>query len=203
MTYWGDSDDDAVAAVELANALDRGWRPEPAASVIRLFPDEQFLHSIQFRLEEFSGQTVTYGTGAFVALGSPLFAAASIGGSLLFNAARKRKAQAQAAPQWRVLATGMMHVTNMRLGLQGSAGWHEIAFDDIRAAECLDDGVLVYLPNASPLKIVVAWPAYLYVLLNFLVHGAVVHPTISDDIRSRAAATGRNLPAPTHPQGAS
>ncbi|HET9690476.1 MAG TPA: hypothetical protein VFP61_04950 [Acidimicrobiales bacterium] len=156
------------AAVELASALEGGWRPDPMPASIALNAGESLLVAVDFRLAEFSEQHVQVSHSSLLAFGNPLFLVGSIAASAALNAARNNAARRAAAPQWRLVAHGVMHVTDLRLGLQTMLGWWDVAYPDIRSMICLDDGVAVFLDARPPLKLVVAWPEYLYVFLNFL-----------------------------------
>lgn len=199
MADWSLEDDAILAAVQLAAALDAGWRPGAARSPITLFPGETYAQDTPFALFEFAGRDVAYRSSTFVGLGSPLFLAATVGASLALNAARRRQAEAEAAHQWRVIADGRLHVTSLRFGLQSWAGWFDIAYRDVRASECHQDGVVLFLDGRAPVKLQVAWPAYLFVLFRFLAYGEIARPDPGAEFVRRAVAAGRQLPAGMSP----
>jgi hypothetical protein len=193
---WTGAEDAYLSAAQLANSLRQGVRPPTREVPIVLGTGEGVFYSGLFDQYNFATASVSYNTGWFAAFGSPLWLAASLGGSALYNNHQKNKARDQAAAQWRIVNQGTLYLTNSRVCLQGRLGWVDIPLSEIRALECLPDGVVVYQANRPPTKIATAAVAYLYVLLSFLVHGQVVDVPLSEDFIERARSAGRSIPQP-------
>jgi hypothetical protein len=117
---WTPGEEAYLAAAQLSQALRDGWRPPPVDAPIALPADERVFHLTEFILWTFSATTARYNTGWFAAFGSPLWLAASLGGSALYNHHQRTQAEARAAAQWRLANQGILYVTGRRLCLQAA-----------------------------------------------------------------------------------
>ncbi len=166
--------DSLIAANRLSSFLRRGGSPEPILASIPLFESEQVYSAQTFSLYEFAGRNVTYNRTLF-GIGSPMMFAATLAGSALFNYSRKQRAIAEAAAQWRVVSQGTAFVTNLRFGLQGLSGWFDVPFDAIRNSDLAPyEGILFFLDGANPMKLVLPWPEYHFLLFQFLAYRRVI-----------------------------
>lgn len=106
--------------------------------------------------------------GFLVAFGDPLLLAASIGGSLLYNAHQQERARAAAAIQWRAADQGIVYLTNQRICLQGHVQWRDIPFSSLRSLDPYPDGIVLYQEGLPPTKLATSWLEYFYVMLSWL-----------------------------------
>jgi hypothetical protein len=124
------------------------------------------------------------------AFGSPLLVAATIGGSLLYNAHQRNLAERAAAIQWRTINEGAVFLTNRRICLQGRVTWVDLDYEAVRSLEALPDGVVLHQSGRPPLKLVTSWLEYFYVMLSSLALGRKVKVELDPDFVARARATG-------------
>jgi hypothetical protein len=129
-------------------------------------------------------------TGFTFAFGSPLLVAATLGGSMLYNAHQQNKARMASAIQWRVANEGTIFLTDHRICLQGRAGWADVNYDDLRSFEALPDGVVVYRNQSSPIKLTTSWLEYFFVMFSWLGFSRKIPVHLDPDIAARARATG-------------
>ncbi len=193
---WTDEDEAVIAAAELSIALQSGMRPAPINSALPTFPGEAVYSQAPSHLQVFVGASATYSRGGFVALGNPLFTAATIGASLMFNASQRRNAERQAAVQWRPANAGMCFLTSHRLAVQGSMGWFELAWGDLRNAEIDPSGIVMWGAQGAPIRMIVPGLPWHYVLLRYLAWGQLVPVPIPDDLAAKAGRFNRVLPRP-------
>jgi hypothetical protein len=191
---WTHAEDAYLAAAHLAKLLRGGGRPTSLTVPIVLAADEQAYHVDPFTQYKFAASNVSYNSGWVAAFGSPLWLAASLGGSALYNKYQRDKARAEAAAQWRVVNYGTAFLTDRRLCLQGQLAWVDIAFSTVRALEPIPEGVVIYQANQPPTMVSTPAVAYLYVLLSFLVNGRVIDVPLPHDLVSRARAAGKRIP---------
>jgi hypothetical protein len=180
-----------AAAAHLSAALAGGWRPPAVATPIALLPGEVAHASTAFRASSFTGALVPYSKGYMVGFGNPAVLAATLGGSLLYNHYKKTQAERMAAPQWRPVDDGMLHLTSQRFGLQGRLGWADIPYPDVRASHCTPHGIVLFLDGQAPLLVSTQWPEYFFVLFQWLAYEQVV-PTAA--VRDQGTAVAA-LPA--------
>jgi hypothetical protein len=163
-----------AAAASLSDALATGWRPPAAPALIALNPGEVTYASTTFHASSFTGAAVSYNKGFMVGLGNPVVLAATLGGSLLYNQHQKTKAQRTAAPQWRPLDGGVLHLTSERFGLQGRLRWAEIPYPAVRASDCVPQGIVLFLDGEPPLLVATPWPEYFFVMFRWLAYQQIV-----------------------------
>jgi transposase InsO family protein len=193
---WTDEDEAIVAAFALSVALTAGHRPVALDSSLPTFAGETVHSNAPAQLQRFTGANVGYNRGAFVAFGSPLFTAATLGGSLLYNRSQRQNAQRQAAAQWRHADSGLCYLTTHRLAVQGAMGWVELPWRDLRNAEIDPSGIVIWAATGSPMRLIVPAQPWHYVLLRFLAWGQIVPVPIPDALIAKAAQHGRPLPNP-------
>lgn len=193
-SYWSVADDAYLGAANLSARLQKGMKLHPIKVAIPLQEGEDVFFSERFLQYSFAKSNVTYNRGYFAAFGSPVWLAASLGGSALYNNYQRNKAAAQAAAQWRTVDQGLIHVTSLRICLQGQLAWTDIPLSAVRAVDALPDGVVVHREGQAPIKIATATVAYLHVLLSFLVTGQAIDVPLPVDFIERARRAGRQVP---------
>lgn len=196
MPRWGQDDEDLLRAYEMAVAIRSGQQLNAIPTTWPTPPGETVHSEVQCTLQQFIGANVSYNRGGFLALGNPLFTAATLGASLLYNASQRRNAERQAAVQWRAANHGLAYFSNRRLALQGQTGWFEIPWSELRNAAIDPAGIIVWPSSGPPLRLVLPWLACHYVLLRYLAFNDSTPVEIPDDLARRAAAAGRPLPSP-------
>jgi hypothetical protein len=153
LSPWTDRDTALWHTCELAASLARGERPVPQQAIAAAFPprfayDEQYWASGGFTLSTFfasgdgtyeSRTTFVGGTGLFgMTLG-----AATLVGSALGNAKRRRAAELAAAPRWQTTDGGVLYASGHGVYLQsaraGVVGW---SWSDIVMGEMVGPGQL-------------------------------------------------------------
>jgi hypothetical protein len=96
---------------------------------VRLNPDEVSYAEALVGYARFYGTTVTYERSSTLLLGSATFVAAGLAANAIANSSAKRRAEAQAATQWRDHANVRTILTNKRLLCdyrgQWLSFWHE------------------------------------------------------------------------------
>lgn len=169
MNAWTQRDTALWHTCELAAAMGRGERPVSTQTIASSFPpcyapDEHFWASGPYGLSRFfalgdgsyeSRTTFVGGSGLFgIALG-----AATLGGSAMGNARRRREAAALATPQWHVVQQGVLFTSGYGVYLQsaesGLASWD---WWSLLSAEMLAPGVVQFQGNgADPIVIASDW----------------------------------------------
>lgn len=196
------SEHDVLAASGLSEALRAGSRPQPIASDIVVGPGEAVYAHAGVQILQHTGAQVSYSRGGFLAVGNPMVMAATLAGSALYNRHNRRKAVAQAAPQWRHLDEGIMYLTNARIALQGRTGWVDVSYPALRATHCDGEGLIVYVNAEPPFKLQTWCPGWYYALLRYLAYGEIVPVAVPDELRRRAVSAGMTrtaLPAHARP----
>jgi hypothetical protein len=169
---------DWESAVAFGDALRAGWKPPPIRSEIATWPGESVIAETPGDLWQYTGADVSYRSGGFVALGSPLLLVASLAGSLAYNAHQKNKAQQQAAAQWRMMNQGTLIFTSQRVAIAGSMGWLDMPYANIRATGQDGDGTVLFFDGSPRLKMRMWNPLTHFVLLRYLAYGDVPPPAL-------------------------
>lgn len=169
---------DWESAVAFGDALRAGWTPPPIRSQIATWPGESVIAETPGDLWQYTGADVSYRSGGFVALGSPLLLVASLAGSLAYNAHQKNKAQQQAAAQWRLMNQGTLIFTSQRIAIAGSMGWLDMPYANIRATGQDGDGIVLFFDGSPRLKLRMWNPLTHFVLLRYLAYGDVPPPAL-------------------------
>ena len=129
-----------------------------------------------------------------MAFGNPLFTAATLGASLLYNHSQRRNAERQAAVQWLPANAGLAFFTTHRLAVHGNLGWYETAWTGLRNAEIDPSGIVLWAAQGSPVRMIVPGLAWHYVMLRHLAWGQIVRVPILAALAAKAALHGRRLP---------
>ena len=169
---------DWESAVALGDALRAGWRPPAVPAQVVTFPGESVIAETPGDLWQYTGADVSYRSGGFVALGSPLLLVASLAGSLAYNAHQKNKAQQQAAAQWRLMNQGTLIFTSQRISIAGTMGWLDMPYSNIRGTGQDGDGILLFFDGQPRLKLRMWNPLTHFVLLRYLAYGDVPPPAL-------------------------
>jgi hypothetical protein len=119
-----------TSACRIYERLQAGGDPVPLPpGPIRLGPGEVLLGESILGYARFYGTTVTYQGSTSLLLGSAAFVVAGMAANAIANSAARRRAEAQAATQWRDHANVRTLLTNKRLmcdyGGQWLSFWHE------------------------------------------------------------------------------
>ncbi|MGH3716906.1 MAG: hypothetical protein ACRDT4_26115 [Micromonosporaceae bacterium] len=97
-------------------------------TAVRLNPDEVHYADAMVGYARYYGQNVTYQQSSMFLLGSATFVAAGLAANAIGNASARRRAEAQAATQWRDHAQVRAIVSNQRIltdyGGQWLSFWH-------------------------------------------------------------------------------
>jgi len=192
-------DVDRLATLELTAHLSAGrFLPVVADSGITLVEGECLHYEVPYGAWVFCGADVQYSKSYLAVGGGSVLGVAALGatlgGSALFNQHKKSRAAAQAAPQWRFVENGVLHITNGRFGMAGQTGWRDIWFDHIRKIEIYPDGLVVYLDGAEPLKIGGIAPYWLWAVYTWLTRGQIVQMPYDAEFEERVHRAGRSLP---------
>lgn len=187
-----------IEAKRLSDHLHRGGHLEELASPIPLFAGEALFSKVPFAVSEFSGRDAYYNQ-TWVGVGTPLMFAATLGVSAMANQARKRRARAEAAPQWRQLNQGVLYMTNQRLAMQGALGWWDVHLGSIRNSDVVPgDGMVLFLDGSNPMKVSMPWPEWHFVLFHYLAYGRVLPIDLPAEVAPHAPTrephSNRELP---------
>ena len=119
------SQDAWVGAREYARRMASGQDPTPlGVTGLVLQPGEQASIHTAADYSRFYGEQGTNAPVGGFALGAPAFVAASIVGTVAFNARRRSQARSRAVPRWRDAEEVAVLATSQRLACQtGTAGW--------------------------------------------------------------------------------
>jgi hypothetical protein len=129
---------------------------------------ETVVARVPAQLVEFRGEAVEYRQEGGLFFGNPLFVVGALAASVAVSAAARSHARQAARTQWRSVDAGDLILTNQRLCLMGSLGWHEIPFPSLRFVECEVDALAVHPVNGPPLRIALESPEVVFILLNYL-----------------------------------
>ncbi len=163
-----------VAGAELSRELTAGWRPPAQPVNMALAADEHVFGQARVQLLDYSSQQVAYNGGGFLAFGNPLLTIATVAGSAAYNTHQKKKAEAQAAAQWRLADVGYAFFTDQRIALMGGTGWADLYYGALRSSSPDLDGIVLMVNGTTPTKLVL-WPQHwFYGLLRFLAYGEIV-----------------------------
>ena len=158
-----------LAAIALTQTIAAGDSLPVVEVPIKLGFSEVCHLQTGFRLSVYAAARAQAPNHAFVAaFGDPWLLAASIGGSLLYNAHQQEQARAAAAIQWRAADQGIVYLTNQRICLQGHVQWRDIPFSSLRSLDPYSDGIVLYQEGLSPTKLATSWLEYFYVMLSWL-----------------------------------
>ncbi|MEU1480688.1 hypothetical protein [Streptomyces sp. NPDC005760] len=174
--YWQQSAQEretAIAAADrLADALSSGWRPQEIPAPFHMQPGEGCFGTENTQvLQYLEGDGSYWHTSAF---GTGAVGIALTMGSMFGNRVRRQRAEAEAAPRYRLVEAGRMYLTNRRFSVQGQHQWIDLWFGDIRMSSC--DGAAVFLTMGSiPAVALRVWPApYHFTLFRWLAHSEIV-----------------------------
>jgi hypothetical protein len=170
------------------------------ASPIPLFAGELLHAGSQVTVSAFESRDVQYSQGFMLAGGSLPAFLASAAASMAYNSHQRSRAERQAAIQWRPAGQGQLYVTSMRVALQLTTGWTDIALDELRALEQDAVGLVLWRSGSSATRLETVNPSYLHVLLAWLAFGWVVEVIVEDELRERARRLGHHVP-PARPPG--
>lgn len=189
LDQWTQRDGALWHTCELAAAMSRGERPEPQLTIASTFPpcyapDERFWASGGYDLQmHFAPGDGTYESRTTVVGGSGIFGialgAATLTGSMMGNARRRREAAAQAVPRWNVVERGVLYVSGYGAYLQSSEGglasWDWFS---LLSAEMVAPATVRFLGNGgNPFVIASDWAELAFVtwaLCRFPQHPQVV-----------------------------
>lgn len=170
--------DSRVAGRQLTAAIQRGEPIHTIACPMRLQPGEHCVGTSQVGLMQFVGADVTWtekrgggwGIGSMLVMG----AVNAVG-----NSRRETEARRKAAPQWRLVDTGQMWLTNVRFAVQGSE-WINLWHENIDATNCDGLSIEVHYAGMPPTRIRINYADWWFVMLNWVAFAEVKLPPEPD-----------------------
>lgn len=189
---WSEQDEAYLDALNLSAALDAGWTPPPVPSRFLLQPGEvELWGGIPCSIDYYAGEEVEY--TALVGRGS--LTRRAVGG--IVTGVRSLNARRKAAPRWRSLGGGAIHITNGRILLWDGANMGEFPLADYTIIEPDPSGVVCHStdPSAVPLRFTTGRGFWLFVALRYAASGQATILSIPDNFVARASRAGR----PIHP----
>lgn len=152
---------------------------------LNLEPGERLLDQYRAKYARFYGQNVTYSTGGVFAMGSPLFVAGAMIGSVVGNNRARAQAQRMAAAQWREVQYVDVLVTDRRLIIPVGGRMLSFYFDVVAAFYPELEAMTLTLDfgdRAEPLQIFspsIAATSVLLVRQLKGVEGMCAHPSLT------------------------
>jgi hypothetical protein len=163
--------EDIASALQLAQALQSGWRPPAVSGNITLRQGERLIAQQSAQLLEYTAEDAQYRHRTLM-VGGPVMSTLTLLGSAAINARRKARAKRETELQWRLVSDAVIHFTTMRLGLAYNANvWVNIEYADIHVLDVNDRGILLTAERLPPLWFQLWNPRTHFVLLNFLKTG--------------------------------
>ncbi|MFD9904287.1 hypothetical protein [Streptomyces sp. NPDC059063] len=204
---WSALDDHLLYTCHLVSDLVEGrlgGRP-PIPTTARLEPGELSLAAgpaAQFAWRALGDGTYTH--NSVFAFGGPAFVAGSLAASALGNAARRRRAAADAQPRWVHERPGEVTVTDRRVCFDGVGGpldlyWRGLDSMDLVAPDTLQCAFQdIYGGGFRTVRLQTPWASLMFALAGHTTFPA--HPRLLSgawlppDFEARCAATGRPCP---------
>jgi hypothetical protein len=93
---------------------------------------EELLVNTIYQVGRFRSANVTYQTPGYVAFGSPMFVAGAAIGNLLASSATRRRAEREAAPQWRFYGPHACLLTTRRVSFHLEGRWEGARLSRVR-----------------------------------------------------------------------
>jgi hypothetical protein len=189
-----------LSAVVLAGWLRQGHVPPdihpslPGTGWLSTYPGERCKHQAACGLFVFCAAEAYYGQSTFLAGGSAKMVAGSLAASALYNRHQRRKAEAEAAPRWRLVTEGPMLVTTMRILVTGPK-WISLFYRDLDyaahdAVPGIGGGIRVGVNGSDPLFLALgASSLWLYVLLTYLGRGEVARFALSESLERKVVSS--------------
>jgi hypothetical protein len=160
-------------AVHLYRHLVNGGIPEEVTTSLLLAPGEHAYADLTLGYARFYGMDVTYRQTSGFFLGSPLFVAAGLAFNAAGNSLAKRRAEAQAAPQWREHCPARVVVTTYCTMCFAHGRWlrfpHSSAVDF--NADMLNGVCYLICNGTEPLQLTGPQIPWLTVLLASFLYG--------------------------------
>lgn len=140
----------------LLNGLASGGpHPSMTSYTVALEPGEVAVFQIRAHYSRYYGQTVHYHQGGGFAFGPPVFVAAAVTGNMIANRSAKKRAEQQAAEQWREQQYAPVLVTDRRLLINVSGQWLWFYYQAISAIHPAVDRfeLVLEFSDTSPLRL--------------------------------------------------
>lgn len=151
---------DYQAGYDRAGALLSGFasgRPHPTMTsyTVALEPGEAAVFQVSAHYSRYYGQNVHYNQGGGFAFGPPAFVAAVVTGNMIANRSAKRRAEQQAAEQWRERQYASVLVTDRRLLINANGQWLWFYYGGISAIHPAVDRfeLVLEFSDTSPLRL--------------------------------------------------
>lgn len=181
-------DEPLIAAACWAESVRRGGVPEPVHAPILLDEGEHAYARIGVAVDHFATADVNYSQGFLLAGGSVPGLTVSAIGSAIFNANAASKARAAAAPQWRVVDTGELFMTNKRIAVRGRHGFWEYWYPGIQSVEQDPAGMVLWTREMPTTRLRVGVPEWLAVAYSWFAHGVAAEIPLDDDQRAEVGS---------------
>lgn len=179
---YGAFGDGFESARQLVKHLQAGQRLAPISTTVHLDHGEQAFAQASVQCARyFSLPDASSTHSTFVGLGSVTALAVTAAGSAAWNAHRRRKAERNAAPQWRRVGQVDVTLTTQRMLMMQDMSWESIWFRQIRQVNPVLDqlDVDVLVDGAPAIKLHGPPVPFISVMLVYLVYGEfLVHPTL-------------------------
>ncbi|WP_158848687.1 hypothetical protein [Saccharothrix deserti] len=161
------------AAVHLYRHLVEGGIPDEISTSLLLAQGEAAYSDLTLGYARFYGMDVTYRQTSGFFLGSPLFVAAGLAVNAMGNSLAKRRAEEQAAPQWREHCPARVVVTTYCTMCFAHGRWlrfpHPAVVDF--NADMLNSVCYLIFNDAEPLQLAGPQVPWLVVLLSSFLYG--------------------------------
>lgn len=200
-----------LAAARLAQWLKDGHalpdvQPSlPNMAWLNLDAGEGCKYQTDARSYVYCGADVEYNRGLLLVGGSTKMVAGSLAASALYNRRQRRKAQAQAAAQWRPISECTLFFTSARM-IVAAAQWNSLYYHDFDYVSHdvmfgVGPGLRMGVGGSDPIFFAVGWQSlWLFVLLMYLARGEVPHIPHSRELAEKmmhAHHTGVPLVSPS------
>lgn len=166
--------DQQEATRELVAQLQRGAGVTSIPPAFRLRADEEQYATLQnVTIQQFVAADVPYKT-IHNRAAHPVGLIIHLTVHRAINKRRRERAELEAAPRWREIARGTLHVTSKRFVFDTVVEMYSWWYQQLIRAESDADGLVLVPEDAETSKFVVRNPSWLLVLFHFLAWGEVL-----------------------------
>jgi hypothetical protein len=188
----------------LIDVVQSGGRPDVMPPTIMPRPGEVQHGSMSVELSQFYGTTVEYSTGGYGFGGGLMFVAAGMAAGAIRDANRKRRADAESAPQWRPKGRVPAVLTSRRLVLMIDGHWASYYLDALVSMQpdVANWAVVLHFEQSAPLLLRGPWVPWSVVVVSAVMFGQPWPPGSPPPVPLRARPVLPQQPVQPAPQPA-